>query len=246
MRRQCREGHPNKTRRRRGGEEEGTACMSQQPAMSSFSALEFHAGHLQRSRVSRLTIDDPAAILVNRFITPEESRVADTFSRRLSSAGRGPVIPFVSSTRLPNRNPDPCPKMMRRRFGWSLLVWFNCLYFLFFFFTYFYLADDSSRASGSEESTNLGDGPRIRHNYARIAGEESVQEGARGWGPFQIRIGRDQKSADGSDKLSNLWIGDGASVNSPCYRPNLSIASEKRRRRNEDQRNGWEWHVYNI
>lgn len=117
MRRQCREGHPNKTRRRRGGEEEGTACMSQQPAMSSFSALEFHAGHLQRSRVSRLTTDDPAAILVNRFITPEESRVADTFSRRLSSAGRGPVIPFVSSTRLPNRNPEPRPKMMRRRFG---------------------------------------------------------------------------------------------------------------------------------
>lgn len=75
----------------------------------------------------------------------------------------------------------------------------------------------------------------IRHNYARTATRirpESVPEG--GWGPFQIRISRDQKSADGSDKLSNLWIGDGASVN-PCYRPNLSIVSEKGRRTNEDR-----------
>lgn len=51
--------------------------MSQQPLMSSFSALEFHVGHYKEAasltmaaEAARL-LSDRAAILVNRFIMPE-------------------------------------------------------------------------------------------------------------------------------------------------------------------------------
>lgn len=74
----------------------GAARMSQQPLMSSFSALEFHAEHYKGAASLAVAAEasrsssDRAAILVNRFIMPEGrvSRVADTLSKRLSAFGR--------------------------------------------------------------------------------------------------------------------------------------------------------------
>jgi len=51
--------------------------MSQQPLMSSFSALEFHVGHYKEAASLTMaaeavrSLSDRAAILVNRFIMPE-------------------------------------------------------------------------------------------------------------------------------------------------------------------------------
>lgn len=74
-RRLCRGGLPNKTRRSRGAGGRGTARMSQQPLMSSFSTLEFHAGHYKGAASlaaeAARSLGDRAAILVNRFIMPE-------------------------------------------------------------------------------------------------------------------------------------------------------------------------------
>lgn len=70
---------------------------------------------------------------------------------------------------------------------------------------------------------------------------ELVPGEVREWGPAQIRIGLDQNTADGPDKLSDLWIADGANVdplNLPRYRQNLRSFREGKaeRERNKEER----------
>lgn len=99
----------------------GGARMSQQPSMSSFSALEFHAGHhkgaahlgaaasrLPRRRAVAVRARPVVAILVKRFITPVAARsiVSPGAFETIVDAGReGSPFLFAAENNAPSLSP---------------------------------------------------------------------------------------------------------------------------------------------
>lgn len=96
-------------------EEERAACMSQQPPMSSFSALEFHAGHYKgaaslRCRGGAVT-GRPRCHFGEPLYNARGISCRNTFSKRLSSVGRtdNPLCPRACQIMLVAReNLETC------------------------------------------------------------------------------------------------------------------------------------------
>lgn len=189
--------------------------MSQQPLMSSFSALEFHAGHYKGTASlaaeAAWSPSDRAAILVNRFIMPEGRVSCRRHALETIVSVRSGWLFLISQWKITARRHILCAKetRLKRQYATKKKKYVSNSFAVssFFFhgswnFSVFF--DLLNRATNLTLTCNID--IRIQHNYAKTAAALCRIGPGRslGVGPVQIRIGLDQNTADGPDKLSDL------------------------------------------
>lgn len=161
-------------------------------------------------------------------------QVLETIVNVSSLSRNGKRLVAISTRKKPVRNDNT---------RWEFKYICYIKFFLFFVafngtWNFSVLFDLFNRATNLALTCNID--VRIRHNYAkaaiapcRIGLGRSLREG-----PVQIRIGLDQNTADGPDKLLDLWIVDGANVdllNPPCYRQNLRSFREEKEKQERNK-----------
>lgn len=224
--------------------------MSQQPLMSSFSALEFHAGHYKgtaslAAEAARL-LGDHAAILVNRFIMPEGrvscrrhalETIVSVWSGWLFLISQRKITTRRRTRRAKETRPETTIREREKKSMYQIPLQFRHFFSTVRGIFRSFLFDLLNRATNLTLTCNID--IRIRHNYARPSHAELVPGEVREWGPFRFESASIKTPRTGRTNcriyrslMGRTWI---RWIHPVIVK--ISIASEKKRRsKSERQR----------
>jgi len=217
--------------------------------MSSFSALEFHAGHYKgaaslavAAEAARSLSSDRAAILVNRFIMPEGRASCRRHALETIVSVWSGWLFLISQRKITVRRriraEGTCAKRqraMRKKISsfFFVLSSFLMVHGIFRSFLIFLIGRRISRWHAISTFVSGIIMRRPRSIRCRIGPGRSLRVGL-----VQIRISLDQNTADGPDKLSDLWIVDRANVDllNPSWLSSKSLQSRRKEGTRMEQR----------